>query len=122
MILQQAPVCVTVPWLKISPTTAARGPPCSRFPLLTPVASAAAAAAATSFILDEKCAQQQYTQDYKLALTKLCELRVQVLRHWLTVEQVSRSVLFYGFRGEPDRGHTTTNTRERHLKYVQGSQ
>lgn len=30
----------------------------------------------------------QYTQDYKLALSKLCELRVQVLQHWLTAEQV----------------------------------
>lgn len=31
---------------------------------------------------------KQYTQAYKLALSKLCELRVQVLQHWLTVDQV----------------------------------
>lgn len=27
-------------------------------------------------------------QDYKLALSKLCELKVQVLHHWLTAKQV----------------------------------
>lgn len=30
----------------------------------------------------------QYAQDYKRALTKLCELQVQVLDHWLAVDQV----------------------------------
>lgn len=34
----------------------------------------------------------QYTQDYKLALSKLCELRVQVLQHWLTAKQVCPSL------------------------------
>lgn len=27
-------------------------------------------------------------EDYKLAMVKLCELQVQILHHWLTVEQV----------------------------------
>lgn len=35
----------------------------------------------------------QYTQDYKLALSKLCELRVQVLQHWLTAKQVGPRLL-----------------------------
>lgn len=43
----------------------------------------------TSFFISSCCiCNLKYTQDYKLALSKLCELRVQVLQHWLTVEQV----------------------------------
>eukprot|EP00752_Nemacystus_decipiens_P004848 g4411.t1 len=37
----------------------------------------------------------QYTQDYKLALSKLCELRVQVLQHWLTAKQVITTMNFF---------------------------
>eukprot|EP00903_Cladosiphon_okamuranus_P017705 g16304.t1 len=37
----------------------------------------------------------QYTQDYKLALSKLCELKVQVLQHWLTAKQVITTMNFF---------------------------
>ncbi|CAM9219645.1 unnamed protein product [Ectocarpus fasciculatus] len=37
----------------------------------------------------------QYAQDYKQALSKLCELKVQVLRHWLTAKQVITTMNFF---------------------------
>lgn len=36
--------------------------------------------------------RSQYVQDYKLALGKLCELKVQVLHHWLTAKQVGLGI------------------------------
>ena len=60
-------------------------------------AAAGAAAAAVSVRSENAMIKQQYTQDYKLALSKLCELKVQVLRHWVTVEQVSICSFFFFF-------------------------
>ncbi|CAB1105776.1 unnamed protein product [Ectocarpus sp. CCAP 1310/34] len=36
--------------------------------------------------------RSQHVQDYKLALSKLCELKVQVLHHWLTAKQVGLGI------------------------------
>lgn len=39
----------------------------------------------------------QYREEYKLALSKLCELKVLAVRHRLTVAQVCASGYFYHF-------------------------
>ncbi|CAM9293578.1 unnamed protein product, partial [Choristocarpus tenellus] len=34
-------------------------------------------------------------EDYKMAVSKLCELQVQLLHHWLTVDQVIRIIKYF---------------------------